>query len=73
MQQADRELLTRAGVDVGDRMILKFLPHDTEGMLIIAERDYAGLKPKQILKTRFGVQAEGDGFKFYVLDQSRRR
>ena len=73
MQQADRELLTRAGVDVGDSIILKFLPHDTEGQLIIAERDYQGLTPKDIQKTRFGVQAQGGGFVFFVLEQFRKR
>ena len=52
MQQADRELLTRAGVDVGDRIILKFLPHETEGQLIIAEGITPGSTPKEVRKTR---------------------
>ena len=73
MQQADRELLTRAGIDVGDRIILKFLPHETEGQLIIEARDYAGLTPKEVRKTRFGVRAVGNGFEFFVLDQTRKR
>ncbi len=72
MQQADHELLRRAGVDVGDRLILKFLPREVEGNLFVLERDKNGKTPKEIRKTRFGVQAEGAGFKFYVLDQSLR-
>ena len=30
MQQADRDLLAKAGVDSGDRLILKFLPPEVE-------------------------------------------
>jgi hypothetical protein len=73
MQEADHELLTRAGVDPGDRLILKFLPRETEGQLIALERAYNGLTPKDIRKTRFGVIAEGGGFKFVVIDQMVKR
>lgn len=74
MQQADQELCRRAGVEVGERgVIMKFLPKETEGALILLERGYRDLTPKDISKTRFGVQPDGAGFKFYVLEQIQKR
>jgi hypothetical protein len=73
MQQADRDLLTRAGVDFEDHLILKFLPKETEALLVTIERSYRGTDPKSIGKTRFGVRPVGDGFEFYVLEQTLRR
>jgi hypothetical protein len=73
MQQADRELLVRAGVDVGDSLVLKFLPRAIEANLIALETSYAGGDAKRIRKTRFAVQADGAGYKFFVLEQSFKR
>ena len=73
MQQADQDLLARAGVDLGDRLILKFLPKEIELQLMGLEKAVNNLTPKDIRKTRFGVQPDGDGFKFYVLEQSIKR
>lgn len=72
MQQADRDLLTRAGVDFGEHLILKFLPRETEVQLVTLERSYRGTDPKKMGKTRFGVRPVGDGFEFYVLEQTLR-
>jgi hypothetical protein len=73
MQQADRDLFTKAGVEVGDRLILKFLPQKTELLLMSLEKAFNNLTPKDIKKTRFGVQPDGGGFKFYVLEQAVKR
>jgi hypothetical protein len=73
MQKADRELLARAGVDPEEHLILKFLPKEVELDLMAKERAYQGATPKEIRLTRFGVQPEGDGFKFYVMEQSLKR
>ena len=73
MQKADQDLLTKAGIDVGDRMILKFIPKDLEIVLVGMERAYQNASPKEIRKTRFGVQPEGDGFKFYIMEQTLKR
>jgi hypothetical protein len=73
MQQADRDLLAKAGIEVGDRLILKFLPKEVELNLMGLERAFNNLTPKEISKTRFGVQPEGDGYKFYVLEQAKKR
>lgn len=73
MQQADRELFSRAGVEVGDSLVVKFLPQEVEQRLIELEKTYAGGDAKRIRKTRFGVRAEGGGFEFFVLEQSLKR
>jgi len=73
MQQADRDLLAKAGIDPEDRLILKFLPKEVELDLMAKERAFNNLTPKDIKKTRFGVQPEGDGFKFYVMEQIIKR
>jgi hypothetical protein len=70
LERADRELLARAGIEVGDHVIVKFLSRETEAQLAELEERYAGADPKDIRKTRFGVKADGDGFKFHVLEQS---
>jgi len=73
MQQADRDLFAKAGVEVGDRLILKFLPQKIELELMGLEKAFNNLTPKDIKKTRFGVQVDGSGFKFYVLEQAIKR
>jgi len=73
MQQADQELLARAGVDVGDAVIMKFLPPQVEAALAELERNRAGADSTKIRRTRFGVRPEGAGFTFFVLEQSLRR
>jgi hypothetical protein len=73
MQQADRDLLARAGVDVGDALIVKFLPPQVEEQLAELERGYARTDAKRIQRTRFGVRPEGAGFAIFVLEQSLKR
>jgi hypothetical protein len=69
LQQADKELLAKAGIDAGNREIYKFLPPETEGKLVAKERERAGDRVKDIRKTKFGVRAVGDGFEFTIIDQ----
>jgi len=72
LQQADRELLARAGIDAGNRLILKFLPPEVEARLAALERAYAGGRADQVSSTRFGIRREGNGFAFYVISQQYR-
>lgn len=72
LQQADRELLARAGIDPGNRLILKFLPPEVEAKLAALERAYASGRADQISSTRFGIRREGNGFAFYVISQQYR-
>jgi hypothetical protein len=73
MAQIDRELLAKAGVDPEEHLILKFLPREVELNLMALERAYQNATPKEIRLTRFGVQSEGGGFKFVVIEQSLKR
>lgn len=70
LEQADRELLTRAGIDSAGKTVLKFLPTKTEQALAALERAKAGAELKNVRKTRFGVRSDGNGYAFYVIDQS---
>ena len=60
-------------MDVGDHLVLKFLPRAIEAELIALETNYAGGDASRIRRTRFGVQADGAGFKFFVLEQAIKR
>lgn len=69
LQQADRELLARAGINTSGKIIVQFYPPDTENQLAVLERDFRGLEATRIRKTRFGVQSSGGGYEFFVMDQ----
>ncbi len=74
LKKADVELLAKAGITVGRSFILKFLPPALEAKLVALERaKAAGRDPKSIRRTRFGVRSDGDGYAFFVLNQSYKR
>ncbi len=71
--EADRELLTRAGIESQGRIILKFLTPELEGQLYGMEKARAvsaNEKPENVRKTWFRVEAQGAGYVFAVADQS---
>jgi hypothetical protein len=69
-RQADEKLLSRAGIEVGDRVILTFLPPAIETQLSDLENGYPGADlKKKLKKTRFGVRAMENGFSLFVLEQ----
>ena len=71
LEQADRELAEKAGIDPSGGWLLKFVPHDTEVKLWNLEQTRAGTeRSKSIKKTQFGVKTVGSGFEFYVIDQT---
>lgn len=70
LEQADRELLARAGLNVEARVILKFLPPKTEQILAALEKEKAGANIDELRKTRFGLRSERNGYTLYVIDQS---
>jgi hypothetical protein len=74
LQQADRELLTAAGIDVRGRLLVQFYPEPVEQALAQLERAHAGDRDvRDIRKTVFGVRGEGGNYEFYVIDQQFRR
>jgi len=72
LQQADRELLRRAGIDATGRLILKFLPPKLEMQLVQMERTRAGPEADHIRATYFVVSPKGGGYEFRITDQSYR-
>lgn len=68
--QADIELFKRAGIDVGSRTIIKFVPAATDSQLAKLEVGYKGRAVKDIRRTRFGIKPGGRAFEFYVIDQT---
>ncbi|MGD9645284.1 MAG: hypothetical protein AB7U73_06195 [Pirellulales bacterium] len=69
LKAADAELLRRAGIDAGGRVILQFYPPDLENQLVQLEGAFAGRKQGEIRKTRFGIKSEGQSYSFYVIEQ----
>jgi hypothetical protein len=65
----DIALLQKAGVDVGDRVMLQFYPKPVEQQLAQLEVRYRGRQPAEIRFTRFGVVATGNGYGFQVIAQ----
>lgn len=61
-QQADRELLARAGMPSEGLVILKFLPPALEARLAELETQYAAGRPGTILRTSFAVRTDRDGY-----------
>lgn len=68
--KADRELLSRAGIDAGNGIILKFLPPKLEAQLVALAKSHAGSKAENVVRTRFGLRPSGNGFAFFVLEQT---
>lgn len=72
LEQADRELLARAKVDCQNRLILKFLPLEIEKQLWSLEKARAGDGSAGVPTTVFGIQPDGNGYTFYVIEQTFR-
>ncbi len=72
LSRADADLLALAGVFAEDRPVLKILPAAVEAKLAALERTAAGADIDNVRKTRFGIRAAGDGYEFYVVQQSLR-
>jgi hypothetical protein len=69
LQDADRELLSRAGINGSGKVVVQFYPPEVEQALAVLEEKYAGHKAHEIQKTIFGVRPSGAGFAFHVISQ----
>lgn len=70
LREADLELLAKAGVDPGNRPILKFIPPELEAHLVQLERQRAGKNADKVRATYFAIREQGGGYEFYVRDQT---
>ena len=72
VEEADRKLAEKSGLNPNTGRLLKFVPHETELKLLKAEEALAGPRVNRIVRTRFGVKKAGDGYEFYVIEQTYR-
>jgi hypothetical protein len=70
---SDVALLQKAGIEVGEGVVLQFYPKAVEAQLAQLEVRYRGKQPSEIRVTRFGVVPSGDGYGFEVLAQETLR
>ncbi len=70
LQQADAELLARAGIAANGQLVLKFIPAELEARLSAMEKARAGDEANNVRATRFGISPDASGYKFYVMDQT---
>lgn len=66
---ADLALLSKAGIDVGDGIVIQFYPKRVENTLAQLEVRYRGRSPAEIRVTRFSVVPQGNSYGFVVLSQ----
>ncbi len=73
LQTAERELLTKAGIDHGGKLILKFLPPQLETQLAEMETAKAGNQREKVRATYFGIRpkpkGKGGEYEFFVMNQ----
>src|SRR4051812_3884046 len=66
---SDVALLQKAGIEVGEGVVIQFYPKAVENTLAQLEVRYKGRQPAEIRVTRFSVVPKGDGYGFSVLAQ----
>jgi hypothetical protein len=70
---SDVSLLQKAGIEVGEGVVIQFYPKQVEAQLAQLEVRYRGKQPAEIRVTRFSVVARGDGYDFEVIAQETLR
>jgi len=78
LMQFDRQLLKKSGISLdGKRQMLKFIPPNLENQLAHTELEYSKSKGHpsvvEIAKTIFESTADGNGYKFEVVNQRYRK
>jgi hypothetical protein len=73
LQQFDRTLLGRAGIETSGRLVVQFYPEQVEDTLATLEQQNArGRSKREFLKTIFGIRVTRGVPEFYVVEQSFR-
>ena len=70
LREAELELLAKAGIVPEDRPIIKFIPRELEIRLMELEATRAGRNKERIRATYFAIRPKGNGYEFYVRDQT---
>jgi len=66
---SDVALLRKAGIEVGDGVVMQFYPKAVENQLAQLEVRYRGRQPSEIRFTRFSVVPKDNGYGFTVIAQ----
>jgi hypothetical protein len=66
---SDVALLRKAGIEVGEGVVMQFYPKAVEAQLAQLEVRYRRRQPAEIRFTRFGVVPEGGSYNFVVVAQ----
>ncbi len=73
MIEADKALLTSAGIDINGRVILQLYPPQTETLLAELEQKQLGMRAlKDVRRTVFGIREQAQTYEFYVIAQEYR-
>ena len=73
LQEFDRQLLAKAGIDVFNRVVVQFTSAALEQELARLENEsLAGHDLAEVRKTVFGVESAGNGYRLLVLRQDFR-
>jgi hypothetical protein len=70
---SDLALLKKAGVEVGENVVLQFYPREVEERLAQLEVNFRGRQPGEIRVTRFQVVPSGNSYGFKVIAQEALR
>ncbi len=70
---SDIALIQKAGIPLGEGVVLQFYPRPVEEQLAQLEVRYRGRQPGEIRVTRFGVVPKDDGYGFQVIAQETLR
>ena len=70
---SDLALLRKAGIEVGDEVILQFYPDQAQQKLAQLEGRYKGRSPAEIRRTQFRVVPSGGSYDFEVASQETLR
>jgi hypothetical protein len=72
-KESDLALLKKAGITVGENVVLQFYPPGVEERLAQLEVRYRGRQPGEIRVTRFQVVPNGNSYDFKVIAQEALR
>lgn len=69
-RKADLQLFQKAGIDVGQGVLMQFYPPDVEKLLFRLELEYKKRPLPEIRRTFYSTRPTDKGYEFYVTQQS---
>lgn len=69
-RKADQQLFQRAGIEVGQSVMLQFYPPEVEKQLARLELDFKKRPLAEIRRTAFSTRPAANGYEFFVTNQT---